>query len=64
MKKEDILVVDGTADSWEQAIHLAGGTLYENGFVKEGFEQGLYRQGKDISYRTFNGYLDCNSAYR
>ena len=39
MKKEDILVVDGTADSWEQAIHLAGGTLYENGFVKEGFEQ-------------------------
>lgn len=39
MKKEDILIMDGIADSWEQAINLAGDILYENGFVKEGFGQ-------------------------
>lgn len=39
MKKEAVLIMDGLADSWEQAINLSGGTLYENGFVKEGFRQ-------------------------
>lgn len=39
MKEEDILIMNGTADSWQQAIHLAGETLYKNGFVKEGFGQ-------------------------
>lgn len=47
MNRDDVLIIDGKASDWKEAIHLTGQALLEKGFVKEGFAEGCIRREKN-----------------
>lgn len=40
------LIIDGTAQTWEDAIHTCAGALKESGFVKDSFAQACIEREK------------------
>lgn len=42
----EIVVIDGEAKTWEEAIHLTAGALLEKGYVKDTFEENCIKREK------------------
>lgn len=44
----DIMVIDGNAETWEDAISLSADTLYENKYVKKSFKDACIKREREF----------------